>query len=215
MNIPLTATTVFLDLDSCLWKYIDRGFKTRPDIYQEEYGNTVPLSEWIDSDRYLYRLRPSTIPFLQALHSRRYNLMAMTSGGTEYQISVLKSLGIENYFGGLYGSEHYGESALPEYQQDFAQATHWVLVDDDNLEYGYASEKLFALALEPDDMSLPWTQMTAIYKQQRSEENLKRIADKHFVPCEEFTGFEDTHPLTDLLPLIDAKLTILTQEVQE
>lgn len=125
----------------------------------------------------LVRPRPSSRPFLEGLHARKYNLCVLTGGCFHDQANLLRACGYLDIIRRVHGAN---SSGAP---QNTAQ---WVLVDDD----GEPTTKLDWLGLNKKRLGAGWN----------------GVLERHVIQCSSCYGGNDSEPLTSLLDVIAQKL---------
>ena len=189
------AITVLVDMDNCIVHTITLPAKHLKDCHTVIEETTSGLRVSV--------LRPSTIPFLQALAAKGYTLCVMTSGQRDLQELVLQKLGIRDFFQEIYGGAD---------EQIRLDANAFVLVDDIAVEMG-TSTKLALLGVpEIADLKFAMECIRNIDDYAEAKKRLPLAAAPYFVQCEGWCGAYteddiDVQPLTELVSQIETKIS--------
>jgi len=158
----------------------------------------IPRKGWqviwsFDRGKYAYWcLRPSTIPFLEALRARGLDLAILSSSGEQETFAFMEEAGIRSWFSAVYGRD--SQIPLP--------AGPWILVEDRDQEpYPELHPGPHYKVLQVVGLNRPGQSPV-------ENETLSRtLIERHMIKSATYAGEgEDICPLPCLLTEIDSKL---------
>jgi hypothetical protein len=164
----------------------------------------VPRDGWqivwsFDRGKYAYwRLRPSAIPFVEALRAKCFEVNILSSSKEEETAAFVEEAGMRGLFLAIYGRD----SQIP------VPKCPWILVDNRDPEAFPEPHP------GPHYKVLQVVGLNQLQQEAAESEVVSRmLIARHFVQSSTYTGEgEDACPLTNLLPEIESKLARQAKE---
>lgn len=123
-------------------------------------------------------LRPGSVEFLEALKARGYSIQMLTQGWAEFQRACLKQYEIDHYFERIYG--YHPDGSLNWEIEELPPQSKWLLVDNMEANDYYRT-----------NIKKNWMRQSELFRQ-----------GVNYLTVEDYVGYDEGLPLTDLLPEI-------------
>lgn len=123
-------------------------------------------------------LRPGTVEFLEACKERGYRIVMLTQGWASFQLACLAQYDLQDYFEEIYGYTPGG--GLNWEIEELPPQGKWLLVDN----------------MDPNDFYRTSIKRNWLRQGQDFRQGV------NYLTVDDFEGYDDVHPLTDLLPEI-------------